>query len=265
MAKLPPGDFAPPPALVAGSAQFTSNGHYLVYEKLFNSFTITGLVLISIFAAVYSLLRYCEQFRSADWGGPWINRLAGLLAWFVYRYHRMHYDPIPLPAAGGAIVVSNHISGLDPLLLIAASARPLRFLIAREEYERFGLRWIFRLSGCIPVERDKRPELAMRLALRALKDGEVVALFPHGKIHLQTDPPVKIKGGAVRLAQKTGCPLFPVHISGVRGKGHTLLAIPLRSRVQLTNRPTLICQPHHSAQNIHKLQTLIESPADLDQ
>ena len=255
----------PPPAIVAGSAQFTSNAHYLVYEKLFNSFTIAGLILFILSAGVYLLLRYCERFRSADWGGPWINRLAGLLAWFVYRYHRMHYRPIPLPAVGGAIVVSNHISGLDPLLLIAASSRPLRFLIAREEYERFGLRWIFRLSGCIPVERDKRPESAMRLALRALNDGDVVALFPHGKIHLDTDPPVKIKGGAVRLAQKTGCSIYPVHISGVRGKGFTLLAIPLRSRVQLTNRPILTCHPHHNVQNIHILQSLIESPADLDQ
>ena len=104
----------------------------------------------------------------------------------------------------------------------------------------------------------------MRLALRALKDGEVVALFPHGKIHLDTDPPVKIKGGAVRLAQITGCPIYPVHISGVRGKGHTMLAIPMRSRVRLDNRPILSCQTAHNAQNIHKLQLLIESPPELD-
>ena len=80
--------------------------------------------------------------------------------------------PIPLPETGAAIVVCNHISGLDPLVLIAATPRPLRFLIAREEYERFGLQWLFRLGKCIPVERDKRPELAMRAALRAIENGE---------------------------------------------------------------------------------------------
>jgi len=221
-------------------------------------------VLFSVITAAYLGLRYCERFKAADWGGLWTNRIAGFIAWFVYRYHRMSYTPIPLPASGGAIVVSNHISGLDALLLIAASPRPLRFLIAREEYQRFGLRWMFRLSGCIPVERDKRPELAMRAALRALKDGDVVALFPHGKIHLDTDPAVKIKGGAVRLAQITGCPIYPVHISGVSGKGHTMLAVFMRSVVRLYNRPILYCQPAHNAQNTHKLQTLIESPPEFD-
>jgi len=213
-----------------------------------------------IVVAGYGLLRYGERFAAADWGRPWVNRIAGLLCWFVYRYHRMSYTPIPLPESGGAIVVSNHISGLDPLLLIAASPRPLRFLIAREEYERFGLRWMFRLGGCIPVERAKRPELAMRAALRALNNGDVVALFPHGTIQVDADSPVKIKGGAVRLAQITGCPLYPIHISGVRGKGHTLLAIPMRSHVRLENRATMHCHPGHTADNNHKLQHLIDDP-----
>jgi len=231
---------------------------------LFNSFAISCVLVLATGLSGYRVLRYCERFSAADWGATWTNRLSGLICWFVYRYHRMAYTPIPLPETGGAIVVSNHISGLDPLLLIAASPRPLRFLIAREEYERFGLRWIFRLSGCIPVERDKRPESAMRAALRALNEGEVVALFPHGKIHLDADPPVKIKGGAVRLSQLTACPIYPVHISGVSGKGHTLLAIPLRSRVHIAHREPMTCMPQHRVENIHKLQQLIESPATTD-
>ena len=224
-----------------------------------NTLIISVLLLVILGYAGYRFLVYCEQYRSADWGAPFTNRLAGFLCWFVYRYHRMTYSTLPLPEQGGAIVVSNHVSGLDPLLLIAASPRPLRFLIAREQYDRFGLRWIFRLAGCIPVERDKRPELAMRAALRAINEGEVVALFPHGKIHLDSDPAIKIKGGAIRLAQITGATIYPVRIEGVRGEGHTVLAVFMRSDADLVIHPAINCDPEHYHQNLENLQLQLEA------
>ena len=226
---------------------------------LVNALIISAVLLVIVAYGIHHFLDYCEQFRSADWGIPFANRLAGFICWFVYRYHRMTYTPLPLPDSGGAIVVSNHVSGLDPLLLIAASHRPLRFLIAREQYERFGLRWIFQLAGCIPVERDKRPELAMRAALRAINDGEVVALFPHGKIHLDNDPPIKIKGGAIRLAQITGSAIYPVRIEGVRGEGHTVLAVFMRSDADLVIHEAHHCEPEHYQQNLENLQLQLEA------
>ncbi|HEB94445.1 MAG TPA: 1-acyl-sn-glycerol-3-phosphate acyltransferase [Gammaproteobacteria bacterium] len=187
-------------------------------------------------------LRRCEEVSPADWGGSWHNRLAGMTVLFCRHFHRLPPDLLPLPAAGPVVVASNHVSGLDPLLLIAASPRPLRFLIAREEYERFGLTWLFHLAGCIPVDRSGRPERALREALRVLGDGEVIAVFPHGKIHLDADPPRRIKGGAVRLAQRAGCPILPLRVEGVRGEGHTLLAVLLRSRAWIRVFPPLDCQ-----------------------
>lgn len=196
---------------------------------------LTVLTAFICAGAVYGrrLARTCVAANEADWGTPWLNWLDGLNRLFCRRYHRLRADPIPLPAVGGAIVAANHVSGLDPLLLIAAAKRPLRFMIAREQYERFGLRWLFRAVGCIPVDRSGRPETALREALRALQKGEVVALFPHGGIHLDATQPPRLKGGAVRLAHKTGCPIVPVHIEGVSGRGHTLLAVPWRSRARL--------------------------------
>jgi 1-acyl-sn-glycerol-3-phosphate acyltransferase len=228
----------------------------------FRDALIAGTIVVLLTAGVmYLVFGRWEQYSSADWGGRFKNRLAGLLCRFVYFYHRLRFSPIPLPEKGGAVVVSNHVSGLDPLLLIAASRRPLRFVIAQEQYQRFGLQWLFRLAGCIPVDRSRRPEWAMRAALRALNDGEVVALFPHGKIHLDSDPPIKIKGGAVRLSQLSGCPVYPVRLEGVHGEGHTVLAVFIRSKARLIPEPPMVCQPHHYAENLHKVQELIETPA----
>ncbi|WP_455196560.1 lysophospholipid acyltransferase family protein [Kaarinaea lacus] len=216
-------------------------------------------IVVLLLGAGYWYFRRCDRFSMADWGTPFTNRVAGLLCRFVYHFHRLTYTPIPLPEQGGAIVVSNHVSGLDPLLLAAASPRPLRFLIAREQYDRFGLRWLFRIAGCIPVERQKRPEQAMRAALRALNNGDVVALFPHGKIHLDTDPPIKIKGGAIRLAQISGCPIYPVRIEGVRGQGHTILAVLIRSDADIVTHSPVYCQPEHYTENLEQLQRLLEA------
>ncbi len=176
----------------------------------------------------------------ADWGHPWLNRLDGLNRLFCRYYHGLRADPVPLPEQGGAVVVANHISGLDPLLMIAACRRPLRFLIAEEEYRRFGLQWLFRAIGCIPVDRHHRPADALRKALRALEQGEVVALFPHGRIQGKRRV-ARLKGGAVHLAQKAGVPIYPLWLEGVSGRGLVLLAVLLPSRARLRAFPALHC------------------------
>ncbi len=192
-----------------------------------------GAVLVVAFL-LWRLRRVCGQYNLIDWGHPWTNFLDGLNRWYCQRFHRLDNVQLHIPVEGPAVVVSNHVSGLDPLLLIAASRRPLRFLIAREQYERLGLRWLFQAAGCIPVDRQSRPDVAMRSALKKLKEGEVVALFPHGKIHLDSDPPRRLKPGAARLALFTGSPLIPVRITGIRGEGHVVLAVFLRSWARLT-------------------------------
>lgn len=203
------------------------------------------LLAVSVLGAMYwlmrRLLRACEAANQADWGDVWTNRIAGFITLFCRYLHRFQYDPIPLPAEGCALVAANHISGLDPFLLIAASPRPLRFLIAREEYERFGLNWLFRRAQCIPVDRERRPEQALREAMRALQAGDVVAMFPQGGIHHESTVPRKLKGGVVRLAHQFDCPIYPLRVDDVRGAGYTALAMMLPSRASLRAMPVLNC------------------------
>jgi 1-acyl-sn-glycerol-3-phosphate acyltransferase len=189
----------------------------------------TPLVLVFLWRA----LRFLKSQKNADWGSETLNVISGLNRLFCSRYHRLSGDVITLPEQGGAIVVANHLSGLDALLMIAASNRPLRFLIAKEQYQRFGIQWFLRSVGCIPVERQARPQRGFRAALRMLAQGEVVALFPHGTIHLDSDPPRRLKAGVVKLAKMSGCPIYPVRLDGINGQGHTILSIPWRSHAVL--------------------------------
>lgn len=220
--------------------------------------TLTIIAVSAVFlVAIVFFLRWackrCEAANEVDWGGRWLNRLDGLNRLFCRRYHRLPPTYIPLPEQGGALLASNHISGLDPMLMIASARRPLRFMIAREQYERFGLQWLFRAIGCIPVEREQRPEQALRHALRVLREGEVVALFPHGGIHLDTDPPRKLKRGVVKLAELAQCPIYPVRLEGIAGAGQVITAVILRSQARLTSFPPLSSAGHTTQECLNEL------------
>jgi 1-acyl-sn-glycerol-3-phosphate acyltransferase len=208
-----------------------------------------------------------REYR-ADWGNKWLNRIDGLNRLFCRRYHRLSAECLPLPEHGPAVLVANHTSGLDPFLLIAASRRPLRFLIAEEQYRRFGLQWLFRAAGCIPVDRKGRPERAFREALKALREGEVVALFPHGGIHLASDPPRPLKPGVARLSQLAGVPAYAACIDGVKGEGQVAGAVVRRSHARVTGAVTVPCHTLPTNECLAQLARLIEpsrpgiSPAD---
>lgn len=216
-----------------------------------------SLVAVVLVAGWVYLLRLLDRAHGADWGHRWVNRIDGLNRLYCRRYHRLIAEPLALPEEGPAIVVANHVSGLDPLLLIAASPRPLRFIIASEEYHRFGLTWLFRAGKCIPVDRQGRPERAFRAALAALKEGEVVALFPQGRIYRDSEAPHHLKPGATRLAQMTSAPLYPHRIEGIAGEGTVFSSLWRRSHARLIHYPPIICDPAASKQCHQQLEALM--------
>lgn len=222
-----------------------SNLHYLLL-----AFTLLACIAIWLW-------HIFGNAAGADWGGPWINRLDGFGRIYCRHYQRLHGDALKLPQSGPAIVVANHISGIDPFLLIASSKRPIRFIVASEQYHRFGLSWMFRASGCIPVDRTGKPERAFRAALQALKDGEVVGIFPHGTIHLDSEPYRRLKPGAVRLAQLAECDIYPARIDGVRAEGALFLPGLLRGHVKVESFAPLSCRDQELRMCLGEIESLL--------
>ncbi len=207
-----------------------------------------GIAALSVLLASRAgagIARAAARARRADWGRPWLNFLDGINRIFCHRYHRLNARFARLPATGPAIVVANHVSGLDPLLMIAACRRPLRFIIAKEQYDRRFLRWLFDAVGCIPVNRSANPRAVLKHARDRLARGEVVALFPHGGIHLDHDPPRPLKRGVLDLARDSGAPVYCLRIDGVRGAGLTVGAVFMRSRARIHSYPPLYFWPDH--------------------
>jgi 1-acyl-sn-glycerol-3-phosphate acyltransferase len=194
---------------------------------------IVASLLLVVAALIWKLKRLGKRHGAADWGGPFLNHLDGLMRLFCAGFHRLRYEPLPVPEAGGAIVAANHLSGLDPIILSAASRRPLRFVIATEQYRHPMLRWFYDLIGCIPVDRTGAPEKAFYSARRALAEGQIVVLFPQGRIRLPGDARRPLKRGVIALAAMAEVPVIPARISGVGGPGRLVSALFIRSHARI--------------------------------
>ena len=125
-----------------------------------------------------------------------------------------------IPADGGALIAANHRSYLDPLIVGFAGSkahRPVRFLAKKEVTDAPIVGPITRALGAIRVDRGGDTESSMVEAARALRAGELVAVFPQGTIprgEAFFEPELKGRYGAVRLAIESGAPLLPVAIWG---------------------------------------------------
>lgn len=150
-----------------------------------------------------------------------------------------------IPTRGAALVVCNHVSFMDALVMGGASRRPLRFLMDKPIYDSPWLNWLFRLVGAIPVESDRRDPGSLRRALeevrRALRAGEVVMLFPEGR--LTPDGEIHdFRRGLELILSRDPVPVIPAGLAGLWGSwtshcgGRALTKWPRRFRARVVLR-----------------------------
>jgi len=117
------------------------------------------------------------------------------------------------PPSGPVIVVSNHRSDLDPIVVGAALRRRVTFMAKHELFRVPVLRWWITACGAFPVRRGEADRQALRTALRILTAGGVLVMFPEGTRgagrELRPAEP-----GAASLAFRTGAALLPVAVTG---------------------------------------------------
>jgi 1-acyl-sn-glycerol-3-phosphate acyltransferase len=135
-------------------------------------------------------------------------RLLAVVAFRVRVEGREH-----VPAYGGAMVLSNHQSHFDPVLIGLACDRRLNYL-ARETLFGFApFRWLIRSLDAIPIDREGLGLTGLKETLRRLKQGEMVLIFPEGT-RTHDGEVAALKPGFSALAKRTAVPLVPVAIEG---------------------------------------------------
>ncbi len=163
--------------------------------------------------------------------------IAWLLTHFIYRFKIQGDEHIP--TQGAAILACNHVSFIDPVLMMAASPRPIRFIMDHRIFKLPVLGWLFRLAKAIPIapksEDPQAYEAALKAAVEVLKDGELLAIFPEGGI-TRDGTLQEFKGGIMKILEQQPVPVIPMALTNLWGS--------FFSRIELVGgKPTAMSKP----------------------
>lgn len=139
----------------------------------------------------------------------WFYDLMKTLAvWLGFLLFDIRYEGMEnIPRQGGYLLVSNHRSNWDPILL-TWKVRPMICYMAKEELFKTPIGWVFRGVGAFPVERGSGDLSALDHAAQLLGQGHIVGIFPEG--HRSKDgTPLRPKSGAALVAKATGADVLP--------------------------------------------------------
>jgi 1-acyl-sn-glycerol-3-phosphate acyltransferase len=142
-----------------------------------------------------------------------LQKITAPLIRFFFAVRRKGIDRIP--KRGGVILVSNHASNIDPVLVVGSVRRPVYHLAKHTLFVKPFPRWFFlTLGGQVPVNRDAGGnEAALLAGVRVLESGRALAIYPEGT----RSPDGRVcrgRTGVARLALMTGVPVVPVAIQG---------------------------------------------------
>lgn len=129
---------------------------------------------------------------------------------FVYRYRV--WGNRWLPPSGPVVVLANHASNLDPLLVGVLFRRPVRFLSKHTLFINPFVRHIVTALGALPIDR-RRGLDGLRLILSALESGEAIAIFPEGT-RSRTGELQPFKSGFAMTARRSRATIVPVYVEG---------------------------------------------------
>ena len=139
-------------------------------------------------------------------------KLVELLVRTVYRLHLTGLENLP---EGGCLLLPNHVSWVDAVLLQSACPRPIRFLVYEPIYRHPLLHPIFRLLRAIPITARKAKD-ALREASALIRAGEIVCIFPEGELS-RTGMLLRLRRGYELIAHAAECPVIPVWLDQLWG------------------------------------------------
>jgi acyl-[acyl-carrier-protein]-phospholipid O-acyltransferase/long-chain-fatty-acid--[acyl-carrier-protein] ligase len=164
-----------------------------------------------------------------------VRLIVVLLTRTIYRIRVEGEDNVPFE--GPALLVSNHVSWADAVVLAATQQRRIRFVMDKAMIEQLRLfKWVFKLGKVIPISAADSPKkivAALHEARQAMDDGYLVCIFAEGKL-TRTGAMSRFRSGFEKIVKNTDYPIIPTYIGGLWGSimshfhGEVLSALPKR-------------------------------------
>ncbi len=177
--------------------------------------------------------------------------------WRVYPLYVIYYffsrmmwrteikQPLPVRPGEGAIIVCNHVSGVDPWYIQVGMNRIVHWMVAREYCEKPGMAWLFQAVGAIPVSRRGVDTAATKAAIRYARQGELVGLFPEGRINMTDELLLPGRLGVALIALKARVPVIPCFVRGAPYDGTDFGCFRTLARVQVAVGEPIDLTPYY--------------------
>jgi 1-acyl-sn-glycerol-3-phosphate acyltransferase len=230
-------------ALIQSRSAPTHRARIIAANNILNSFFMIGASLLGVFMTqagytipqlflVVGLLNAVVAIYIYTLVPEFLLRfIAWLLVHTIYRLRRINAERIP--EEGAAVLVCNHVSFADAVVLMAASPRPVRFVMDHNIFKVPLLSWFFRQAKAIPIAPMREdPEMLARAydtVAAALADGDLVCIFPEGKITATGDVN-PFKTGVQQIIQRTPVPVVPMALRGLWGSFFSRKGAPAMTR-----------------------------------
>ncbi len=237
---------------------FLAAGAYWLFSSGFHQ-TPAGIFLdgaiLTLVATAYSIYLLPDSL---------LRLVLWMLTHSLYRIRVEGRDNIP--ETGGALFVSNHMSLIDAVLLIASTDRPIRFLMFKGIYDLPYIKPFAKMIRAIPISSELRPRemlQSLREATNAIRSGEVVCIFAEGQI-TRIGQLLPFRRGMERIMKGVDAPIVPVNLDGVWGsifsfeRGRFLWKLPRSIPYPVTvsfGKPmpptSTPVEVRHAVQNLH--------------
>lgn len=139
---------------------------------------------------------------------------------------------LPLPE-GGAVLICNHRSSIDPIFLQVMCRRVIHWMVAREFCESPSFGRFLRILEVIPTRRGGVDTASTKAAIRLVQEGGLLGVFPEGRINMTDDLMLPARPGAVMIAIKARAPLIPCYIEGSPYGNSPLSPLKMPAKVKL--------------------------------
>lgn len=150
--------------------------------------------------------------KNHDQKTHWLISFGRLIVRSIYKLSVYGLDELPKE---GCLLLPNHVTWVDAVLLQCASPRPIRFLVYESIYHKPLLHLIFRLIRAIPISPTHAKD-GVREAVASLKQGEIVCIFPEGELS-RTGILLRLKRGYELIARSANAPVVPVWLDQLWG------------------------------------------------
>lgn len=197
---------------------------------------LAAFALLGVAAVVRDFLRCGQTWQI--WALYALERV-----YVPFMFHTRANRRFPIPPGEPGIILANHRSPVDPLMIWLNSHLPdpnrrirmPRFMMAKEYHDVAGVGWITRNAKTIGVTRDGQDLTSVKEALAELKKGEVVGIFPEGRINKGNQYELLDTGtGVAWLALRAQVPVYPVFIHDAPQGGSMIAPFCTPSRVRVT-------------------------------